>query len=84
MCYRKDLEKMIENKFEILEKIRDISNQNKVRVSISMGIASWNIDYESLGGVYAQNAVELAESVVVTKWLSISKIKNHLFWGGKK
>ena len=60
MCYRKDLEKMIENKFEILEKIRDISNQNKVRVSISMGIASWNIDYESLG-VYAQNAVELAE-----------------------
>lgn len=60
MCYRKNLEKMIENKFEILEKIRDISNQNKVRVSISMGIASWNIDYESLG-VYAQNAVELAE-----------------------
>lgn len=60
MCYRKNLEKMMENKFEILEKIRDISNQNKVRVSISMGIVSWNIDYESLG-VYAQNAVELAE-----------------------
>lgn len=60
ICYRKNLDLMIENKFEILEKIRNISNQNKVRVSISMGIASWDMDYEDLG-VYAQNAVELAE-----------------------
>lgn len=60
ICYRKNLDLMIEKKFELLDKIRDISNQNKVRVSISMGIASWDIDYEALG-VYAQNAVELAE-----------------------
>ncbi len=60
VCYRKNLDLMIENKFELLEKIRNISNQNKVRVSISMGLASWDLDYEDLG-VYAQNAVELAE-----------------------
>ena len=60
MSYRKDLEKMIEDKFDLLEKIRDISNKNKVRVSVSMGIASWDVNYEVLGG-YAQNAVELAE-----------------------
>lgn len=57
---RSNLEKMVENKFEIVERIRAISSRNKVRVSISIGVASWDIDYESLG-VYAQNAVELAE-----------------------
>ena len=60
MIYRKQLEKMIEDKFDILDKIRSISASSQVRVSISMGIASWNLDYEELG-IYAQNAVELAE-----------------------
>jgi ribosomal protein L9 len=58
--YRKQLEKMIGDKFDILDKIRLISTQNQVRVSISMGIASWDVKYEELG-IYAQNAIELAE-----------------------
>ena len=58
--YRKQLEKMMSDKFDILDKIRQISTQNQVRVSISMGIASWDVKYEELG-IYAQNAIELAE-----------------------
>ncbi len=57
---RKNLSSMIENKFDLLDKVRKISAEQKVRVSISMGIASWDISYEEIG-VYAQNAVELAE-----------------------
>ncbi len=57
---RKNLNLMIENKFSLLDKIRKISAEEKVRVSISMGIASWDISYEEIG-VYAQNAVDLAE-----------------------
>ncbi len=57
---RLNLELMIEHKFDLLDKIRQISREHKVRVSISMGMASWDIMYEELG-VYAQNAVELAE-----------------------
>lgn len=58
--YRDQLFRMIQDKFDILDKIRQISTQNKLRVTISMGVASWDIDYEDLG-IYAQNAVELAE-----------------------
>ncbi len=57
---RHNLDMMIEHKFDLLDKVRQISNTHKVRVSVSMGIASWDISYEELG-VYAQNAVELAE-----------------------
>ncbi|MBN2300015.1 MAG: 50S ribosomal protein L9 [Acholeplasmataceae bacterium] len=60
LLYRKQLDIMIQDKFDILDKIRLISTQNHVRVSISMGIASWDVNYEELG-IYAQNAVELAE-----------------------
>lgn len=60
VLYRKQLQLMIQDKFDLLDKIRTISTQNQVRVSISMGIASWDVDYEELG-IYAQNAVELAE-----------------------
>ena len=60
VLYRKQLQLMIQDKFDLLDKIRMISTQNQVRVSISMGIASWDVDYEELG-IYAQNAVELAE-----------------------
>ena len=60
VLFRKDLNRMIQDKFEILDKVRLISTQNQVRVSISMGAASWDVDYEELG-IYAQNAVELAE-----------------------
>ncbi|PKK99045.1 MAG: 50S ribosomal protein L9 [Tenericutes bacterium HGW-Tenericutes-2] len=60
LLYRKQLNLMIQDKFDILDKIRSISTANQVRVSISMGVASWDVDYEELG-IYAQNAVELAE-----------------------
>ena len=60
VLYRKQLNLMIQDKFDILDKIRSISTANQVRVSISMGVASWDVDYEELG-IYAQNAVELAE-----------------------
>jgi len=60
VLYRKQLNLMIQDKFDILDKIRSISTTNQVRVSISMGVASWDVDYEELG-IYSQNAVELAE-----------------------
>ncbi|MBE0700513.1 MAG: 50S ribosomal protein L9, partial [Acholeplasmataceae bacterium] len=60
MLYRKQLDKMIEDRFDILDKIRVISSQSQVRVSLSIGIASWDVSFEELG-VYAQNAIELAE-----------------------
>ncbi|MDO9628401.1 MAG: 50S ribosomal protein L9 [Acholeplasmataceae bacterium] len=60
VLYRKQLNLIIQDKFDILDKIRSISTANQVRVSISMGVASWDVDYEELG-IYAQNAVELAE-----------------------
>lgn len=57
---REQLYLMIDNKFIILDKIRTISEKHNVRVTLSMGVASWETSYESLG-VYAQNAIELAE-----------------------
>lgn len=60
LTYKKDLEEMIIDKFEILETIRKISVQHDVRVSLSAGIASWDLPYEELG-TYAQNAIDLAE-----------------------
>ena len=60
MTVREKLKDMIETKFEILDTIRQISQRNQVRVSLSIGIASWDVSYEDLG-LYAQNAVELAE-----------------------
>ena len=58
--YREDLERMIQDDFTVLERIRDVSDLHNVKVTVSIGIASWDIDYEQLGS-YAQNAVELAE-----------------------
>ena len=57
---RDKLKEMIENKFSILETIRNISMQYQLRVSLSMGIASWDLPYEELA-TYAQNAIELAQ-----------------------
>jgi len=58
--YKEQLEKMISDNFGVLEKIRDVSDLYNVKVTVSIGIACWDVDYEQLGG-YAQNAVELAE-----------------------
>ena len=58
--YRKQLSQMILDKFNILDKVRQISGEYNVRVTLSIGFASWDIVYDELG-VYAQNALELAE-----------------------
>lgn len=57
---KSSLDRMINDKFSILEKIRNISYQHNLLVSISAGIASWDIDLAELSS-YAQNAMELAE-----------------------
>ncbi|CCV64831.1 50S ribosomal protein L9 [Alteracholeplasma palmae J233] len=57
---RENLDKMMETKFDILETIRKISMGYQLKVTISMGIASWDISYEEIAS-YAQNAIELAQ-----------------------
>ncbi|HLT00167.1 MAG TPA: DHH family phosphoesterase, partial [Acholeplasma sp.] len=57
---RKKLEEMMVNKFDILERIRAISAKYQIRVTVSIGMASWDLEYDELSD-YAQNAIELAE-----------------------
>ena len=57
---RVQLIQMVQNEFTLLENIRKISEKHNVRVTLSMGVASWDTTYEALG-VYAQNAIDLAE-----------------------
>lgn len=59
-CFRKNLYKMIEDKFSILDEINEISNKYNSKVTVSIGISSWDVSYEKLGG-YSQSAVELAQ-----------------------
>lgn len=55
-----DLQRMMADKFEVLNKIRAVSTKHRVRVSASIGIAMYDVDFEELGSL-AQNAIELAE-----------------------
>ncbi|GAK73596.1 50S ribosomal protein L9 ['Chrysanthemum coronarium' phytoplasma] len=57
---RQNLDKMLENKFSILDTIRNISYKYQLKVTLSMGIACWNLSYEKLA-TYSQNAIELAQ-----------------------
>ncbi|MFR0367911.1 50S ribosomal protein L9 [Candidatus Phytoplasma palmae] len=57
---RQQLEKMMENKFSILKSIRDISNKYKLKITLSMGIACYNLPYNKLA-FHSQNAIELAQ-----------------------
>lgn len=54
------LRKMIKTHFDILNSIRNISDENQIHVTASIGIACWDVTFDELGS-YAQNAVELAE-----------------------
>jgi len=58
--YREKLLEMMEEKFDILETVKQISLKHEVRVTLSIGVASWNVEYDDLG-VYAQSAIDLAE-----------------------
>ena len=54
------LQTMMQEKFDVLDNVRTISEENGIRVTLSIGIACGDIKYEELG-VQAQNAINLAE-----------------------
>lgn len=55
-----ELQNVLENNFEILNKIENISKKHDIRITVSIGFASWDVSYEELE-ILAQNAIELAE-----------------------
>ena len=57
---RDSLDKMIMDKFSVLSKVREISSKSRLKSSLSMGIASYDVESDELGQL-AQNAIELAE-----------------------
>ncbi|MBO5712526.1 MAG: 50S ribosomal protein L9 [Acholeplasmatales bacterium] len=57
---KESLQHMINDKFSVLSKVREISSKNRLRASISMGLACYDVEHDELGTL-AQNAVDLAE-----------------------
>lgn len=57
---KKSLQAMMQEKFDVLDKIRIISEEHGIRVTLSVGVACGDVDYEELGA-QAQNAINLAE-----------------------
>ncbi|MDL2292266.1 50S ribosomal protein L9 [Acholeplasma sp. OttesenSCG-928-E16] len=57
---REKLYQMTEERFSILDKVREISQRHSIKVSVSMGVASWDVNLEDLES-YSQSAIELAE-----------------------
>lgn len=51
---------MIDDKFSLLDRIREIATNNRLKASISMGVACYDGSYEESGQL-AQNAIELAQ-----------------------
>ncbi|MBN2504034.1 MAG: 50S ribosomal protein L9 [Bacilli bacterium] len=79
---RSQLEKLMAEEFTILESINEIANQNEIRVTLSIGIACYDKDYDQLGDL-AEEALKLAlarggDQVVVN--LENQPLK---FFGGK-
>ena len=60
MMDKDSLSKMIIDKFSVLSAVREISQKNRLKASISMGIACHDVSYDELGSI-AQSAIELAE-----------------------
>lgn len=54
------LDKMIADKFSVLNEVREISNKNHLKASMSMGVACFDVEASELINL-TQNAVELAE-----------------------
>lgn len=54
------LDKMIADKFSVLNVVREISNKNHLKASMSMGVACFDVEASELVTL-AQNAIELAE-----------------------
>ena len=60
MMDKASLLKVMVDKFDVLEKVRTISQENGIRVTLSIGFACWDVSNEELG-TYVQNAINLAE-----------------------
>ena len=60
MMDKESLSEMIADKFSVLSAVREISQKNRLKASISMGIACHDVNYDELGSI-AQSAIELAE-----------------------
>jgi len=56
---QQQLKLMCQEKFEILEIIREISVKNNIRVTLSLGFASWNRHQSELGS-FAQSGLDLS------------------------
>ncbi len=57
---KENLLKMIDNKFDVLNKVREVGGKNHLRTSISIGAACYDTGANELAQI-AQNAVDLAE-----------------------
>ncbi|PQP79786.1 50S ribosomal protein L9, partial [Candidatus Phytoplasma phoenicium] len=57
---RQQLEKLMEDKFSVLKTIRNISNKYKLKITLSIGVACYNLPYNKIASL-AQSAIELAQ-----------------------
>ncbi len=57
---REHLNGMIEDKFDVLNQIRDVVQKNHLKMSVSIGVACFDKDIDEIGSL-AQQALELAE-----------------------
>ncbi|MCR5786233.1 MAG: 50S ribosomal protein L9 [Acholeplasmatales bacterium] len=60
LCDKESLRKMVANKFDVLNKVRDVGVKNHLRTSVSIGIACYDVSSNELASL-AQSAVDLAE-----------------------
>ncbi|MGM9971529.1 MAG: 50S ribosomal protein L9 [Anaeroplasmataceae bacterium] len=60
MFDREHLNGMMEDKFDVLNQIRDIVTKNHLKISVSIGVACFDKDIDEIGSL-AQQALELAE-----------------------
>ena len=54
------LNRMVQDKFSVLQKVREIADKNHLKASMSMGVACYDVEASELLTI-AQNAIELAE-----------------------
>ena len=79
---RHQLQEMMDEKFEILNIISDISKNNDLRITISIGIACFEADAKSLGEA-AEEALTLAEDRGGDQVVVNLKNQPLKFYGGK-
>ncbi len=78
----KNLNEMISSKFPILDVIRNISTEEDNGVTISIGIACWDVSYNELGEL-AQAALQTAEKRGGDQAVINIEGKKVLYFGGK-